>query len=168
MQRLLGDKSNIFITPYDLYNNNTIKAMTQLGLRVLSSGAGAENHFDQNKSVFVDNNYETQQTVYHLPTTITYREFVNGTWIKIPLKQILTAVDNNIAKYGYAVIVLHPQDFAKSIVSVDKNGQYVNLVDSGEITNISSLIDSIVSKNIHITSFSKIVGIQQKSISSLQ
>jgi hypothetical protein len=162
MQRLLGLKSNIFITPNDVYNNNTIKAMTQLGIRILSSGARAENHFDQNKSVFVDgktNNSVTQQAVYHLPTTITYHDFINGTWIKIPLKEILAAVDFSIAKNGYAVIVLHPQDFAKSIVTVDKNGQTVNLVDVGEITDLSHLIDSILSKNIHITSFSKIVGI---------
>ena len=113
--------------------------------------------------MFIDNgkinNNETKQVVYHLPTTITYHDFRNGKWIKIPLREILGAVDTNIAKYGYAVVVLHPQDFAKSIVTVDKNGEYVNLVDSNELTDLSHLIDSILSKNIHITSFSKIVGI---------
>jgi peptidoglycan/xylan/chitin deacetylase (PgdA/CDA1 family) len=170
MQGLFGHKSNIFITPLDRFNNATIKAMSQLGLRILSSGAKAENNFGQNKSVFIDdgkiNNNETRQVVYHLPTTITYHDFINGTWIKIPLKDILAAVDNNIAKYGYAVIVLHPQDFAKSIVAVDKNGQYVNLVDLNEIADLSHLIDSILSKNIHITSFSKIVGIEPMSLAS--
>ncbi|MDQ6862702.1 MAG: polysaccharide deacetylase family protein, partial [Thermoproteota archaeon] len=39
MQRLLGHKSNIFITPWDTFNNDTIKAMSQLGLRILSSSA---------------------------------------------------------------------------------------------------------------------------------
>ena len=163
MQRLVGHKSNIFITPYDTFNNNTLKAMNQLGLRVLSSGARAENSFDQGKSVFISdgkiNTNETQRVVYHLPSTITYRDFVNGTWIKIPLKEILTAADNNIAKYGYAVIVLHPQDFAQSIVTVDKNGKYVNLVNLSEIADLSRLIDSILAEKIHITTFSKIVGI---------
>ena len=90
----------------------------------------------------------------------------NHTRIQTPAGKILAAVDNNIAKYGYAVIVLHPQDFAKSIVEVDKNGQYVNLVDLNEITALSHLIDSILSKNIHITSFSKIVGIEPMSLTS--
>jgi len=31
--------------------------------------------------------------------------------VKIPIKQILSDVDSNIKKYGYVVIVFHPQDF---------------------------------------------------------
>jgi hypothetical protein len=91
----------------------------------------------------------------------------NHTRIQTPAGKILAAVDNSIAKYGYAVILLHPQDFAKSMVAVDKNGQYVNLVDLNEITDLSHLIDSILSKNIHISSFSKIVGIEPMSLASL-
>jgi hypothetical protein len=88
-----------------------------------------------------------------------FKDEQNHSRIQTPVGKILAAADNSIAKYGYAVILIHPQDFAKSIVAVDKNGQYVNLVDLKEITNLSHLIDSILSKNIHITSFSKIVGI---------
>ena len=170
MQGLFGHKSNIFITPLDVFNNATINAISQLDLRILSSGARAENNFGQNKSVFIDdgkiNNNKTQQAVYHLPDVSIFKVEQNHTRIQTAVGKILAAVDNSIAKYGYAVIVLHPQDFAKSIVAVDKNGQYVNLVDLNEITNLSHLIDSIVSKNIHITSFSKIVGIDSMSLAS--
>ena len=74
---------------------------------------------------------------------------------KFRLSKFSPTVDNNIAKYGYAVIVIHPQDFVK----VSNNGKFVNLVDINELKELSQLIDSILSKNIHITSFSKIVGI---------
>lgn len=157
MQKTFGHKSNIFITPLDTFNNNTLKAMGQLGLKIISAGPHVENVLDQNKSVFIANgeinNNETNQVVYHLPTTITFKDFKkNGTWIKIPLEQILSAVDNNIAKYGYAVIVLHPQDFAKSV-----DGTFANSVDQKEILDLSRLIDSFLSNNIRILSFHKIV-----------
>jgi peptidoglycan/xylan/chitin deacetylase (PgdA/CDA1 family) len=170
MQKLFGHKSNIFITPFDRFNNDTIKAMSQLGLRILSSDADAENNFGQSKSVFIDdgkiNTKETQQVVYHLPDVSIFKFEQNHTRIQTPVGKILAAVDNSIAKYGYAVILIHPQDFAKSIVTEDNNGQYVNLVDSNEITDLSHLIDSILSKNIPITSFSKIVGIEPMSAAS--
>ena len=167
MQKLFGYKSDIFITPLDTFNNNTLKAMGQLGLRIISAGPHVENVLNQNKSVFNANgqinNNETNQVVYHLPSTITFKDFQkNGTWIKIPLEQILSTVDNNIAKYGYAVIVIHPQDFVK----VSNNGKFVNLVDINELKELSQLIDSILSKNIHITSFSKIVGIRPYYLSA--
>ena len=75
------------------------------------------------------NNNETQQIVYHLPDVSIFKVEQNHTRIQTPVGKILAAVDNSIAKYGYAVILIHPQDFAKSIVAVDKNEQYVNLVD---------------------------------------
>jgi peptidoglycan/xylan/chitin deacetylase (PgdA/CDA1 family)/3D (Asp-Asp-Asp) domain-containing protein len=161
MQRLFGHTSKIFITPLETFNNDTIKAMSQIGLRILSAGPSAENSFDQNESVFTTdrkiNANEIKQTsaetVYHLPTTITYKDFQNGEWIKIPFREILSIVDNNIQKYGYAVIVLHPQDLAK----MDKNKTLTNVVDVNETKDLSNLIDSLLSKNIRITSFSEVV-----------
>ena len=44
-------------------------------------------------------------------------------------------------------------------MKLDKNGNSVNVLDSNETKNLSRLIDLLVSKNIRITSFSKIAGI---------
>jgi len=41
--------------------------------------------------------------------------------VKIPIKQILSDVGSNIKRYGYVVIVFHPQDFVKT----DQNGSEV-------------------------------------------
>jgi hypothetical protein len=53
------------------------------------------------------------------------------------------------------VIVIHPQDFLNI-----ENGKFVNVLVANEISDLSLLIDSILSRNMDIVSFSKIVGIE--------
>jgi 3D (Asp-Asp-Asp) domain-containing protein/peptidoglycan/xylan/chitin deacetylase (PgdA/CDA1 family) len=164
MQKLFGNKSDILITPFDTFNNNTNKAMSQIWLGILSSNYNAESNLDQNKSVYIadgkSHNNETKQTVYHLPGTISYKYYQNGKWIKNPLKMILATVDNIMAKYGYVIIVLHTQNFAK----VDQNEKSVNVVDLNELKDLSQLINSLISQNIQITPFYKKVGIQPMAL----
>ena len=42
IERLFGTKSIVFIPPYDTFNNNTIKAIRELGIRIISSGSAEE------------------------------------------------------------------------------------------------------------------------------
>jgi peptidoglycan/xylan/chitin deacetylase (PgdA/CDA1 family) len=157
MKHIFGNTSKIFIPPLDKFNNSTLKSMSVLGIQILSSTGYAEARFNNNRSILVadgktysDNISNT--TMYHIPGTILFKQYANNSWNKTPLDKILNAVSENIEKYGYAVVVIHPQDFVK----VDENGEYGNIVDESEIKDLSRLIDSILSKNIHITSFSKL------------
>jgi len=168
MQVLFGKRSNIFIPPYDLFNNATLNAMKQVDLKIISSGAPEENKFDGNKSLFIakgklhENNI-TSQVIYHLPAMTVFKDYINGKWIKTPIKNILDKVVQNIAKYGYAVILIHPQDFMKI-----ENGKLTKILDENEMKDLSGLIDSILSKNIRITSFSKIVGIKPMQFTAIE
>ena len=162
MQSLFGKTSDIFIPPYNVFNNATLKAMKQSGLKIIASDVDEEIKFDKNRSLFIANgkidvsNDTTNQSIYHLPATAAFKIYINGKWIKTPIKSILGNVTQNIAKYGYAVILIHPQDFVKS-----ENGHVTNIPDENEINALTSdLINSILSNNIRITSFSKIVGIK--------
>jgi peptidoglycan/xylan/chitin deacetylase (PgdA/CDA1 family) len=192
MQRLFGNTSNIFITPYGTFNNNTIKAMSQLGIRILSAATFSESEFDKNSSVFhanntnaaaainngnsqanhlaigsaINTNHTTNSnttsttsstaSVYHLPAMTYFKnDEANKKPVKIPIEQILSDVDSNIKKYGYVIIVFHPQDFVKT----DQNGNLTPIVDQKEIKDLSNLINSILSKKIPITTMSKLVGL---------
>lgn len=162
MQNLFKTKSIVFIPPLDVFNNNTLKAMDALGIRIISSAPYEENYVNQNRSVFVanhNNNNNINKTksttiVYHLPSTIFFKDFENGKWVKTPLNDIMGNVTRNIRIYGYAVVVIHPQDFAKSV-----NGVSTNIVDLSQIADLSRLMDLITLKGIHIVPFHKIVGI---------
>jgi peptidoglycan/xylan/chitin deacetylase (PgdA/CDA1 family) len=169
IERLFGTKSIVFIPPYDAFNNNTIKAMRELGIKIISSGPAEENRFDQNRSIFEANGNTTKiphnnrynagtneptTIIYHLPATIFFKDFKQGKWIKTISKDIIANVSKNIAAYGYAVIVLHPQDFAKSVNGTD----LTNSIDQKEILDLSKLIDLFLANNIRIITFDKAVS----------
>jgi peptidoglycan/xylan/chitin deacetylase (PgdA/CDA1 family) len=174
MQRLFGNKSDVFISPYGYFNNNTLEAMNELGIRLLSAILSSEIKFDKGKSVF---NYSTEinkglddafgkmnndislthSLPFHVPAMISYKLYDNGSSIKNMINNIINDVDNNIKKYGYSVIVFHPQDFAIR----DTNGTIAdnNILNATEINEFSQLIDMILSKNMRITTLSEIVDL---------
>jgi peptidoglycan/xylan/chitin deacetylase (PgdA/CDA1 family) len=168
MKQLFGNTSDIFITPYGPFNNDTISAMGQLGIRVLSASLSSEEAFDKNSSILNLNdgiNYKnvttngnhtsTLSSVYHVPATIFFKDDEqNKKAIKIPIKNILSYIDNDIKKYGYSVVVFHPQDF----VSTDQNGNVINSrIDPNQLKDLSTLVDQVLSKGIKIISFSKLL-----------
>lgn len=51
MERIFGNSSDIFIPPYGYFNNATITAMSELGIRVLSSALFSEHNYDRGSSI---------------------------------------------------------------------------------------------------------------------
>ena len=162
---LFGNTSGIFIPPDYSFNNDTLSVMSQLGLRIISSDLGTEDDFDQKRSVFnanIKTDNRSQQKVFHLPATISFNTYEDNNRIKNSIENILGNVSKNIETYGYSVILLHPQDFMK----LDMEGNLTDTLDENEIEDLSNLIDTILSRNIDITSFSNIVGIKPKIYAS--
>lgn len=177
MEKIFGVNPIVFIPPFDTFNNDTISAMKKLGMNIISAGLPEESRYDQNKSIFnanhvginssdkilsqklLDNenkkdmNITTASVVYHLPGTIFFKDFQKGKWIKTPVDEIVSNSSRNIAKYGYAIVVLHPQDFANTT-----NGTTVptNSVNKTETTDLSRLMDKFLSKNVKIMPFHKV------------
>lgn len=174
MYDLFSKNSYIFIPPLSVFNNETLKAMTDLGLRVISSDIPEETKFSDGNSIFVAKNLKDSnrfnetsnqqnsqnQTAYHIPATIFFKDYENGQWIKIPNDEIIANSTKNIEKYGYSAIVLHPQDFA--ILSENKSGSheqsYSNSVNLTEIDDLSKLIETIKSEKMRIIGFDNIVN----------
>jgi peptidoglycan/xylan/chitin deacetylase (PgdA/CDA1 family) len=164
MQRLYGTTSNIFITPYGKFSDETINSMSQLGIKILSAATFSESDFDNNNSVFNANNYNRNAaSVFHVPSMTVFKSNeANKKPIKIPIYQILSDVDSNIKRYGYAVIVFHPQDFVKT----DQNRKLSNNLDQKELNDLSNLIDYLHSKGVPFTTMSKLVGIKSREFTS--
>jgi peptidoglycan/xylan/chitin deacetylase (PgdA/CDA1 family) len=175
MKEIFGNTSDIFVQPYGYFNNDTIKAMKELGIRILSAADFSENNFDKGRSIF---NYTTSklssstengsspganQSIYHVPAMVSFKGSENSKPTKVPLDQILSTVDDNIKKYGYSVIVFHPQDF----MHTDENGRIIDgsTINSTEFQDFERLVDSILSKNIRITTLSEVVGIEPRTYS---
>jgi peptidoglycan/xylan/chitin deacetylase (PgdA/CDA1 family) len=163
MQNLFGKPSSIFIPPYTEFNNYTIDAMKKLGINLFSSVVGEDNY-----TYFLQNQTRMPDSIYHLPQMATFEKWQGPIPIRIPINDILKNVETNVAKYGYAIITLHPQSFVKfkEGLQTDKNATAEfrkvqtgpQVVDEHQINNLKTLLDSIQAKNLRITSFSKLVG----------
>lgn len=165
INHLFGNYSNVFITPYNKFNNDTLEVQRELNIRIISAGA------DQNKHPYIANGKNSENVnyisslPYQLPQTTAFRSkddestAADKPWVKIPISQVLADVDANVSKYGYAVIMMHPQDFA--IVSAD--GKLTKEVDPSQIKDLSILIDSVLDKHLKISTFSRVVGLEQRT-----
>ncbi|MBI3638923.1 MAG: polysaccharide deacetylase family protein [Thaumarchaeota archaeon] len=157
MSTIFGHRSQVFIPPYNKFNGDTIEVLKSVGIRVISSYI----YYDKTDYFISDGRNEGvfNTSLYHLPAMTTFKsEIRNGIWEKVPIQTILNSVDDGISKYGYAVIMLHPQNFAKM-----ENGIFVNVLDEKEMKDLSFLIDSIRSKNIQITTFTNVVGLNNET-----
>ena len=172
MQQIFGEKSLIFIPPLSVFNNQTLNSMMELGINVISSDIPEEKKFTEGKSIFVAKDQyqdikndkmlkqkDVDQKIYHLPATVFFKDFEKGSWVRIPNDEIIANVTNNIEKYGYSVIVLHPQDFALPGNKTEtKQNTFINSVDMKGMSDLSKLLDILLSNNIKIKGFADVTN----------
>lgn len=182
LNTIFGNVSDIFVPPFGYFNNETISALGQLGIRILSASIYAEERFDNNKSVFNDTESDIARTdtetgnmtsrqksmpennkVYHLPGMVQFKDYKNGSMVKVPIDTILSNVSRNMAEFGYSIIVFHPQD----LVQTDKNGIIISggVLNSTEVQDLSQLIDELLTQGVKISTMSDILGIEHKTYS---
>ena len=147
MIALFGNASEIFIPPYNAFNDDTINAMKQVDMKILNAN---QSSFDQLE--LGGNNNEWG--ISYLPSTIPFKDYYDGQYLQNSVQNIFNNVTQSISTYGYAVIIFHPQDFVK----IDASGNPIDELDENPIRDLSSLIDLILSNNIHLGSLSEITG----------
>ena len=163
--KTFGKKPSVFITPYNMYDNDTLKALKQTKMKLISSGIWQEDKFVTAKGKIVEN--KDSLGLYHIPSMTDFQIVIGSEayWINIPEDKIIASIDSHISKYGYDVVLLHPQNFAQFV-----EGQYVDKTDNTYLNELSNLIDYAKSKHIKIMTLSNIVGLQEDpiNIKSLQ
>jgi peptidoglycan/xylan/chitin deacetylase (PgdA/CDA1 family) len=145
LQTIHGEKSNIFIPPYDSLNRDTPTAMKDYGLGILSAHLFADNGFLPQTFPPAD-----PSGIISIPYTVLYVEGSQppGQNHKT-LSQLLSEVNDSIANRGWAVVLLHPQDFAKW----DGNGVAQNIVDADQMSTLVNLISQLNADGRTITSY---------------
>ena len=161
LMKTLGVKPSIFITPYNLYNNDTLKAVKQTKMSIISAGISDEKKIVTAKGKVVTN--KDSLGLYHIPSMNDFQVNIGNEpyWTSIPKNKVIATIDSHISKYGYDVVLLHPQNFA-----VNVNGQYSNTVDKKSLDDLASIIDYAQSKHIKITTFSYIAGLDHTIVKS--
>ena len=90
--------------------------------------------------------------IFYIPSTIS--DYYGDQYIRNSVQSIFNNATQSVNAYGYAVIVIQPQDFMK----IDANGDPTEAVDENQIKDLSRLIDLILSNNIRIGSFSELIA----------
>lgn len=173
MKSIFGNTSEIFVPPYGYFDNNTLLAMDQVGIGILSAALFSELNFDRGNSIF---NYSDPSDKYgnntldifdsapiHVPALVAYKEYENGIPIKNSTNLILEGIRENIQRYGYSVVVFHPQDF----VNTNADGRIAegNRLNITEVDEFAQLVDSVLSDNLSIATLSEVVGVERRNYS---
>jgi YVTN family beta-propeller protein len=170
MKVMFGSAVPVFIPPSNAFNEDTLAAMEDLGIQVLSSEVDVdkysrystiENAANQQENGTKDSSHEF--AVLHIPATTAFKskdeiQETSGIkdWVKIPVSRILNDVESDIAKYGYAVIMLHPQDFVKI-----EGGKFTKIPDPVEMHDLAFIMDRLSEKGIRTASFTELVGLDK-------
>ncbi len=75
----------------------------------------------------------------------------NNIFVGITHEETFSDTLNGLEKYGFAVIVSHPQEFSTVI-----NGTYTNQINDSQISELEKLIEKIQQKGIKIVPIGKI------------
>jgi peptidoglycan/xylan/chitin deacetylase (PgdA/CDA1 family) len=138
LEHVLGVKSTILVPPMYDYNNATISAMEKNGYMLLSSSIDI-NPPGKNGNVLL------------IPATVELSNFTNSTWSMKTPAAVIQEIDESVSRYGYAVVVTHPQEFLRDeVLADDLVNNYKELITSlkerYQLTNFIGRADSL--KNI--------------------
>ena len=113
----------VLVPPMFGYNDETLTAMHNTGFEVVSSA--------------IDLQAPTRRAdgIVMLPATVEYSDFVDGEWVSKSVEGRMKEVELSVDRYGYSVIVIHPQELMRD-----------NQIDAGAVQDYCSLIELIQAK----------------------
>ena len=160
MKELFGNTSDTFVPPYDRFNDVTVEIMPKVGVNIISTDATTGEDIYQ----YSPKNTWNSSTVYYIPqqTELPQTDFPDEYYFTaVSPEQVLDDIDASLKRVGYAVITLHPQDFAKK----DETGKFysaISAVNASRLRVLSGLLDDLDAKNIRTVSLNEITGVPQK------
>jgi hypothetical protein len=153
MQAIYGKKTNIFITPYNVFNSKTLTAMKNLNLKIISADTFASYYDSHHSTPFVTS--PDSNGIYHAPEITAFSEWTNNQNIQQSASKILSDIDSSISQRGWVVVTVHPQDFA----NFSSSGEALNSVNQNSISRIDTVLNGISSRGYSIKSFNELVGL---------
>ncbi len=153
MQALYGKKSNVFITPFNEFNSNTLTAMKNLNIRIISAATYSE-YYDDHPSTPLAPAADSNG-IYHAPETASFSDYIDDVHYWTTYDQIMSAINSSIEERGWAVVTIHPQDFS----DYEADGvTVINSVNQTSIARLNAVLDTINESGYSIISYQQLVG----------
>ena len=143
IQESLGITPIVFIPPLNSFNNDTLNAMEENGLRYFST------ELDESEIIY---QYENSST-FHFPEGATTGILDKEKYQFQGLSSTATFADiqASIDVHGFGVVTLHPQEF-----SIIENGVYTNKINQDQFNQLNLLFDKIQENEFEIVLISEI------------
>ncbi len=140
----LGLVPNIFIAPYNAINNDTIISLLDNNMVYLSTNE------TQDRPPYA----LSDAAFFRFPAAAEIGDLnTQGTvWVDLNHDQTYAAVLRSIVKYGFAVVLLHPQDYANKRPGL----AYDNTINQTQIHELDLLIDKIRNDGYNIVTMDDI------------
>lgn len=102
---MLGFRPEIFLAPFDGINNGTLLAAEENGIKFVSANV--------TRDPPPYNIGDTEANIYRMPGTVATGDLSkdNKRWIGFNHTKLIEGVQESIAKYGFAVVTMHPQEY---------------------------------------------------------
>ncbi len=140
----LGVRPEIFVPPQNKYNEDTKQILVENKFTHISSNilSGESPPFPLHGEL-----------LYKFPETSTTGKYDNeqNLFVGLPGNDTYSDAVNSLKKYGFAVIVSHPQEF-----SIIQNGTYTNQINKEQFNELELLIEKLQTDGIKIVSIGKI------------
>jgi peptidoglycan/xylan/chitin deacetylase (PgdA/CDA1 family) len=150
MLSVMGKDARAFLPPYNNFDSNTLTAMRLSSLDIISSSK------DDPYSPYAPVN--DTLGIFHMPQSINYgytnssgssSSSVNTTHAWRTIEEMKQAVNADIDARGWAVVTVHPQDFAK----YGEDGKMLNVVDNERVGTFEHFIDEMHNDGRTLTTF---------------
>ena len=136
-------KPTVFIPPFNEFNNGTINAMKKNNIT----------HFSSSTELSTPPFPMTNSELYHFPEAAHTGKLAPSSTLFVPInhKLTLSQIQKSISDHGFAVVMMHPQEF-----SIMENGDHSNKINWNHIRELELLLDRIQIQGLHIVTISKI------------
>lgn len=166
IESTLGVRPKTFLPPFSTFNEDSIRALADLGMERISSSYWYERTIPN--SYKTSNSHSTGDTViqlsvvnggtkiYHIPFNTSLLGLAReGYEAQSLVAKALSNVSTNISRYGFSVIVLHPTDFA---VVDPATGNLTNQVDPEKLEMLTDIMDQLELRGYSFAKYEAVVG----------
>lgn len=142
-------KPREFIPPYGYFNNDTLYALKENNITQFSTIKKTVPFsipsFVKDLTIFYSNETHKRPDeviIYWIPSTAQMGKLSNDNknWLGLNRQQVLKEISDSLIKYGFAVVVIHPQEF-----SIRQGLNYKNQPDLQQINELKQLLETLKS-----------------------
>jgi peptidoglycan/xylan/chitin deacetylase (PgdA/CDA1 family) len=147
-------KPRQFIAPYGFFNNDTFYALKENNITYISTIKKTIPFlippFAEDLSTSRTNEIQKPPdnvTIYWIPSTAMTGGLSsdNKSWLSVNHQLVLKEINDSLIKYGFAVVVMHPQDY-----SIREGLNYKNQPDLHQINELKKVLHTLKSNGLKI------------------